>query len=291
VSKVDDAIRKLRDSAKPVDSAKPAPRSERPFEPGTTEVVALDDARLEGLGYSIPLEDRRLLSDQYRMIKRPLIAQAFGRAAEVENGNFLQVSSAIPGEGKTFTCLHLALSIAQEQDRSVLLVDADVLNPRLSDALDLLERPGLLDYLEDPARSAASVAYRTDVAGLSVMPAGTPRPNAAELLSGARMAAFVSEVVRQFTAQMVVLDSPPILPTSESRILAEWAGQIVVVVRAGSTPQDSVRLAVESLPPQKPINLVLNSVAGRGVQGTYGYGYGYGYGGTSAPAKAREEDI
>jgi protein-tyrosine kinase len=291
VTKIDEAIRKLRAmadddgpvrqvAARPARDAGQVVASEKPFAPAALRTVRINTPQLADLGYAVPEEDRTVLAAQYRVIKRPLVAQAFGRLAnQVEDGNFVQVTSSVPGEGKTFTCLNLAMSIAQERDYSVLLVDADVLNPRLSQVFGLGAASGLLDYLADPARSAAAMAYPTDIPGLAVMSSGKPRENGAELLSGARMAAFVNEVVRRHPDLMVIVDSPPVLLTSESRILAESVGQIVVVVRAGHTLQDSARQCVEALPAQKPINFVLNRVSGRTAHGAYEYGYG-----SSAPS-------
>src|SRR5690606_32659272 len=133
----------------------------------------LDADRLEQLGYSVPEEDRALLTDQYRVIKRPLISQAFGRnSVKTDCGNLVQITSSLPGEGKTFTCLNLAISIGQEQNQTVLLVDADVLNPKLSQLFGLEQSRGFLDYLEDPTIHAETVAYRANLPGLTVIPAG-----------------------------------------------------------------------------------------------------------------------
>src|SRR6202008_1950034 len=106
-------------------------------------------------------------------IKRPIIANAFGKGVPaVPNGHIVMIASAIPGEGKTFTCINLALSMALEHDLEVLLVDADVPKPHISTVFGVAGEPGLLDALKDEALDVQSLVIATDVQGLSVLPIG-----------------------------------------------------------------------------------------------------------------------
>jgi Mrp family chromosome partitioning ATPase len=193
------------------------------------------------------------------------------------------VTSALPGDGKTFTALHLALSMALERDHSVLLVDGDVARPQLSRVLGLAEEPGLLDLLADPARRARDLVLGTDVEGLYLLPAGRPREGAAELLASNRMGAIFSELGGTGRRQLVVMDSPPLLVSGEARVLSASAGQVVLVVRSGVTPRGAVTHAIAALGQKRKPRLVLNGYRA-GVGGGYmpdgyqGYGYGYGYG-------------
>ena len=239
-------------------------------------VIKLDHAALRDAGLIAPEYHEQLLADQYRDIKRPLIANVFGkRVAKVEDGNLIMVTSAIPGEGKTFTSLNLAISIAQEQDLTVLLVDADVAKPHVSDVFGVGDVAGLLDVLEDSMERQEALIVPTDMPGLSVLPAGAPRPNATEMLSGSKMENLVRQLSTQNPHRIVVFDTPPLLRTSESKVLANLAGQIVLVVKAESTTQGAVGEALHVLGSNKAVNLVLNQSRRAGGSGQYEYGYGY----------------
>lgn len=224
-----------------------------------------------------PASQERELSHQFRAIKRPLIQ----RAGEPPTGDVsprtLMISSALPGDGKTFTSLNLALSLAMERDFRVLLVDADAPKPHLSRTFGLEGEAGLLDLLADSTRRVESVIYRTDVPQLDLMPAGGGSEAATELLASARMKEMVGRLAALYGRGVVLFDSPPVLLTSESRSLAAFLGQIVVVVKAGTTPQQAVRDTVQILGQPTRMSLVLNHADLGGPMGYY-YGYGYGYG-------------
>lgn len=250
------------------------------------QIVILDFAALRRANFLPHGEDQELLAEQCRAVKRPLVAHAFGRkATKVEDGNLIQVTSSLANEGKTFTCINLALSLAQEQDSTILLVDGDVANPELSKLFGLSGMPGLLDYLEDPQRTVESVVYRTSLPSLAIVPAGRPRADSGELVASDRMESFVDDTARAYPEQIVLLDSPPVLLSSVAAALATNAGQIVIVIRAGETKQDHVRDAVTSIDESKPVNLVLNQAtrwAGFGGYGAYGNYGSYGTYGSSA---------
>jgi exopolysaccharide/PEP-CTERM locus tyrosine autokinase len=250
-----------------MDGPSPAPR----------RTITLDLDALRAHGLLPPADKQRAFARQYRQIKRPLIAGAVGKTeTPVPNGNLIMVASALPGEGKTFTSMNLALSFARERDLEVLLVDADVPKPHITDVLGLREEPGLMDALADDTMDVAPLILPTDVPRLSVLPAGqSSEESATELLGSARMQALIQRIVRLKPNRIVVFDSPPILVTSEAQIVAQLVGQIVLVVRAGSTPQAAVVDAVELLG-DTPIGFVLNQVAREASAGYYGYGYGYG---------------
>jgi len=237
----------------------------------------VDDDALREAGLIAPEHHEQTLANQYRDIKRPLIAHAFGkRATKIENGNLIMVSSALAGEGKTFSSINLALSMALERDYSVLLVDADVAKPHTSEMFGAANEQGLLDVLENPSVPIMSMVLPTDLENLSILPAGKPRPNATELLASAAMDDVCETLAGLSEGQIVIFDSPPLLQTSEAKVLASIAGQVVIVVRAEETSQDAVAGALDSLDEGKAVNLVLNQV--RSGFGEYNYGYGYGYG-------------
>ena len=240
--------------------------------------VEIDLDKLHAAGFVTPQAQRSLAADEFRVIKRPLLDNASGKsAAPVANGNLIMVTSAMPGEGKSFTAINLALSMAMELDYRVLLVDADVAKPSLMKTLGLPPGPGLLDLLLDPRADMADVMLRTNVEKLTLLPSGSPHPRATELLASDAMNALVEEMGRRYEDRIIIFDSPPLLLTTESRVLATHMGQIVMVVQAEKTLQSQVRHALTTIESCPVKMLVLNQARG-GDQAAYGYGYGYGYG-------------
>jgi protein-tyrosine kinase len=243
--------------------------------------VALDQHALRAAGMLPPAHQEHELAQQYRRIKRPLINNALGRGvAPLTRGNVIMITSAVPGEGKTFMALNLALSMRLEEDVTVLLVDGDVVNPRLSQILGVENRPGLLDSARDASLPASAAILPTDLPGLSFLPAGRQDANATELVASARMHEVVSKLGSDDPARLVLFDSAPLLVTTEAQALTHFAGQVLVVVRADHTPQHVVFDALETLADDKPISLVLNQTMRHSHSGYY-YEYGTG-------AKSRE---
>ncbi len=235
--------------------------------------VVIDRAALRGAGLLPPESQEREIADQYRHIKRPLIARAFGRGVErVPNGHIIMLASAAPGDGKTFTCINLALSTALEKDMSVLLIDGDVAKPHISTIFGVNKEPGLLDALRDGSLDVESLILPTNVPRLSILPAGTRSETATELLASARMQQIVDRLSAHEPNRVVLLDSPPLLMTSESRVLANIAGQVALVVCAGRTPQQAVFDALELIGEGKSVGLILNQSDERARSG-YHYGY------------------
>lgn len=228
-----------------------------------------------------PSVDRRF-ADHYRIIKRPLITKAFGSPKADPSPRLIMLGSALPGDGKTFTSINLALSMAREKDVSVLLVDADVLKPHVSTLFGAQGQEGLIDALTDSSRDVEGLVLPTDVNGLSVLPAGKPNEGATELLSSARMAHLVKRLLVVNPRRIVLFDTPPILVSSESRALASIAGQVVLVVRAGRTPQRAVLDALDDLGEGKDVSLVLNQGRLGITDGYYGMGTYGSYGEVAA---------
>jgi protein-tyrosine kinase len=236
--------------------------------------ISIDVDSLRRAGYVPPLEQEREISEQFRHIKRPLLARAFGRGMNpVPNGRVIMISSALPGEGKTFCSINLARSLCLETDSSVLLVDADTAKPQVTRALGLLDEPGLVDALQDESIDVESLVSMTNVPKLSVLPTGRTSNGAAELLASARMAEVLQRLTsRQWPNRIVVLDSPPLLVTNEAKTLVDSAGQVVLVVRANTTPQSAVLDAISHLREDQFAGLILNE---SGTVAGVGYGYGY----------------
>lgn len=233
--------------------------------------IVVDNVGLRASGY-FPEQDRdRQFADQYRRIKQPLIDKALSGAAAVGESRVIMVTSALPGDGKTFTSINLALSMALERDISVLLVDADVAKRHISEILNLDDGAGLLDALVDENLDAESLIVPTTTPGFSVLSAGHRVASTAELLSSNRMRKVVAALCARNPCRIVLVDSPPLLVTNEARALIKIAGQVVLVVRAGQTPRPAVQAAVALFDPQQAGGIVLNEVQGSAGGRYYGY--------------------
>lgn len=221
--------------------------------------VELDLPGLLARGYVTPNASRTELAAQFRIIKRPLIANATGRGtAPVANGNRIMVTSAMPGEGKSFTALNLAMSIAMELDFHVLLVDADVAPPSLMQVLGLPPGPGLLDLLTRPGMAMPDAMLRTNVDKLSLLPSGSAHPRATELLASDAMERLLDDMGQRYPDRLIIFDSPLLLATTESRVLASLMGQVVVVVQAGKTLHAELDQALATIEACPVKLLVLN---------------------------------
>lgn len=237
--------------------------------------VMLDLPYLAATNFLVPDAGRSALADEFRVIKRPLIKNAQGEgAAPVARGNLICVTSALPGEGKTFCAINLALSIAMEVDKTVLLVDADVVRPSVMQRLGLDPGRGLLDLLTDPEVKLPDVLLRTNVPKLSLLPSGTPVSNSTELLASAAMELLLDELATKYADRIIVFDGPPLLATTESRVLAARVGQVVMVVESGKTTQGAVAQAFATVEHCPVVMSVLNKFHGQGASYRYGY-YGY----------------
>ena len=239
--------------------------------------VDLDLAMLEATGIVTPNAPRSHIADEYRVIKRPLISNAMGRgAAALVHGNLIMVTSAMSGEGKSFTSVNLAMSIAAELDHTVMLVDADVARPSILRMLGLPVGPGLLDLLEGKAEMSG-VLLKTNIDKLTILPSGTPHARATELLASDAMRLLLDDISRRYPDRIVIFDSPPLILTTEARVLATQMGQVVMVVQADKTLQADVQQALATIESCPVKMMLLNKVRAEG-KGSYGYGYGYGHG-------------
>lgn len=218
-------------------------------------------------------------SGDYRAIKRVLLESAFhGTGAGAADPRLVAISSALAGDGKTHTAINLALSFARERDHAVVLVDADLPKAHLTEVLGLRSRAGLTELLSRESEvDVRDVLHRTSIGGLWVVGAGRVNPDSSELLGSQRMAAACRQLFQLLPNAVVLLDSPPLLLTTEAQVIAGLAGQIVLVVRAGVTPRPAVADAVAKIPERSRIRVVLNGVDQGGLADYY---YHYGQYGT-----------
>lgn len=235
--------------------------------------IELDIARLKSLNVVTSDSESHQLIEEYRNIKRLLLQNAFGRGATlIKEGHLVMITSSIAGEGKSFTSINLALSIARELDKTVLLVDADVSRQGVSRILGIENQRGLSDILSGQAQDIADVLIRIKEPELRFLPAGQFYPNVAELLASESMRNLTQELAKRHKDRLVLFDTPPILASSEARILAGLVGQILLVVEAEHTSPSMVKEAISFLDSSKAIGLVLNKSRQKSSSAYY-YGY------------------
>ena len=262
----------------PVSAEAPQEPSRPESAPSNDTYQELSEERLRRNGFLSRQDERNQLAEEFRIIKRPILENAFGPPSRlISHGNLVMVTSAAPSEGKTYCSINLALSIAREVNRTVLLVDADVARPALPGALGLGARLGLLDVLLDQHASLPDVLIRTNIPNLSLLPAGGSHRLSTELLASEGMARLVMEMSERYPDRIIIFDSPPLLATSEASVLASHMGQVLLVVESERTPASAVERALEQLEPCEVVLTLLNKA--RGTLGSeYGYSYYGGYG-------------
>ena len=255
---------------------RPEPRPQPRPQP-SQPAVRLDRARLRAAGLIEPEAPVGALAEEFRIVKRQLLlnAKAATELADARRRTIL-VGSAQPDEGKTFCALNLALSLAGEKDTEVLLIDADFPKPEILSILGVPAKRGLVDALADPAIDPEALVVRTDLEGLSLLPAGRQVPNVTELLASERTSDVLARLASANPRRIILFDSPPALMASPASVLAGHAGQLLMVVRADKTKESELREAIELLSACERVSLVLNgaglAAGGRRFGSYYGYG-------------------
>jgi exopolysaccharide/PEP-CTERM locus tyrosine autokinase len=262
-------------SAAPVAPEAAAPAPAPAAAPVRRPQLELDLDRMRSMGMVTAAAGRTPVVEEFRIIKRPLLKHAFAPRAEGDKpNNLIMVTSSLSGEGKTFTAINLAMSIAMELDHTVLLVDADVARPSVLRTLGLPAQPGLMDVLLDDKLDVGDVLLRTNVDTLSILSAGASNARATELLASQTMRNLVYEIANRYPDRVVIFDSPPLLLTSEARVLANHMAQIVMVVEAETTTQHAVNEALRHLEGCRNVNLLYNKMRAFPGETTYDYHYG-----------------
>ena len=249
-------------------SKKSAPKRK----PEEIDLVALREA-----GYITPDMPPNLMSEEFRIIKRTILLNAFAKGdKQVPNGNVILVTSSNPGEGKTFCAINLALSIATEQDVTVLLVDADFSKPEVLNRLGVSGGRGLMDVVADDDIDLASCLIRTSVPNLVLLPAGRQHNLTTELLASERMEKMAREIGTRYRDRIVIFDSPPVLASSAASVLALYMGQTVFVIEAEKTTEPQIKESLSMISSCEHINLILNKTRYSGSNKKFASYYGYG---------------
>ncbi|MEO0399758.1 MAG: hypothetical protein AAF224_10120 [Pseudomonadota bacterium] len=185
--------------------------------------------------------------------------------------NIVLITSTRPGEGKTFTAVNLALSFAFEDRQPVLLIDGDVLRPKVRSYFDLPRGPGLTDRLMDPKIPVASIAWRTDQAPLRILSEGRREGGASDLFASEAATSFFAGLSTASPDRLIIIDAPPMLATTEAFALAQNADEVAFVVEADATPEPAVAVALDELLEVNPnVSLVLNRCLVPGGGAHYG---------------------
>jgi receptor protein-tyrosine kinase len=217
-------------------------------------------AALERAGMFDWTHGRTRISEEFRLAQRQLLRSAFAPTAEAGLSNLLMVTSARPGEGKSFTALNLAGSVALQGDHHVLLVDSDAKRDSICQALGLADAPGVLDLASDTSLDPAEVILKTEIENLSILPVGQERGRSSELFASREMMHLVQRLGRRYSDRLLILDAAPCLSTSDPAALAPVVGQILFVVEAERTQRDEVEAALDLIQSCPLIMLLLNKV-------------------------------
>jgi protein-tyrosine kinase len=232
-------------------------------------------------------EPGSVVSEQFRKLRTQLLTLNLPSQPRT-----IMVTSASEGEGKTLVSTNLATILAHDLNSHSLLVDADLRNPALSRWFGLINGRGLSDYLTGGAEIPA-LLLKTKIAKLSILSSGTIRDNPVELIGSKRMDSLVEELKSRYSDRYIIFDSSPLLATTEPSVLTKLVDGIILVVRAGSTPRETVKQALSTVDPSKILGIVLNDLELQSKTlnaryfGTSRYYYRYGYGnGKDQPEEA-----
>jgi exopolysaccharide/PEP-CTERM locus tyrosine autokinase len=215
-------------------------------------------------------------AEQFRKLRTHII-----KIDSVRSTKTIMVTSSVPDEGKSFVATNLAIGFAQDFQLHCLLVDCDLRNPSLGPRFGVQQRRGISDFLmgqEDLSR----FLIKTNLEKLSLLPSGSIQGNPAELMGSYQMSSLVKDLKGRYNDRFIIFDSTPLLVTSEAEILAKLVDGVIMVIRAGKTPRETVEHAVHLLGKDKVLGLVLNDVEFKSSGlfsryfGSAGYYYGYG---------------
>ncbi|HBK09244.1 MAG TPA: hypothetical protein DDZ81_25865 [Acetobacteraceae bacterium] len=233
--------------------------------------ASVDAVSLERAGMVDWSRTRTRISEEFRLVQRQIIRSAFGPGAEPGFSNLLLVTSARPGEGKSFMSTNLSGSIARQGDHHVLLVDADSKRDSICYNLGLAQARGLLDLAANPKLDPAPLIVKTPIERLSILPVGRERERSAELFSTKEMTRLIQSLGRRYADRLLILDAPPCLSTSDPAVLAQVVGQILFVVEADRTQRDEIEASLDLIQACPTITMVLNKqqISSRYTFGAY----------------------
>jgi len=230
--------------------------------PAVTEMPAVkrsDSSPLVSISTANPMlttinDPFSAVSEQYRKLKSTLVRMT----SQESFRNLIMVASAVAGEGKSMTAVNLAISLAQELDLTVLLVDADLRRPSIHRYLEFEPALGLSDCLLDGVDPVDAI-INTNVGRLAIMPAGKDVVNPLELFNSRKMQDLLAEIKHRYNDRYVIIDTPPLLPFAETRLLGHLVDGIVFVIQEGLAPRESIQEAIEALKGCPILGVLLNN--------------------------------
>jgi protein-tyrosine kinase len=236
------------------------PRTRPDIQPSdASKAVRLKLGELRRKGMITPDNFKSKLSFEFRAVKRKLLANARDQKTQALTKNLIMVTSALPGEGKTFTSMNLALALAAERDLKVLLIDGDVIHPSLGALFEPVDPKGLTDVLNGNCSNIEEVMHPCgNMPNLNVVFAGPRDERAPELMSSRRMVDICHEISTRYNNRIVIFDTPPVLASSETANLAMHVHQTIMVVSAGQANRSQLQSALENLSICQNISLVFN---------------------------------
>ncbi len=284
------AERLIRDGSAPIGLAErpspasppPAPMAAMPMP--VTAAVSMEPAdpthridmpRLIAAGVAEGGAGRTRIAEEFRLVQNQLLRAAFGTESDPGLSNLLMVTSARPNEGKTFSALNLATSIARRGDHQVLLIDADAKHGSLTDQLGLGDFPGLLELAAKPDFDLSDCVFSTAIPALSFLPVGHQRGHRGDVFASNGMMRVIQGLGRRFPDIFIVLDVAPCLSTSDPAALAPMVGQIIFVVEAERTQRDEVEASLDLIQTCPTITLLLNKVQMSTSHSFGAYSYSY----------------
>jgi protein-tyrosine kinase len=230
-------------------------------------------ARIENPLLATLCDPHSPVSEEYRKLKS--VIAKFARQDGFRN--VIMVTSSVSSEGKSLTSLNLAISLAQEMDHTVLLVEADLRKPSIQAYLGMEPTNGVSDYLKGEM-PLSDLLINTGIGRLTLLPAGTPLKNPVELFSSQKMRDFLVEIKNRYHDRFIIIDTPPILPFAETRSIGAIADGVLFVIREGQATPENIVEAIKALDSSKLIGAVYNDATSASLNGHYQYyGYGYGY--------------
>jgi len=260
--------------------------ADQPLPPPPGKTVRLDFRALRQNGLITPDNMTSAISNEFRGIKRRLLQKVRDPQTRAAVSNLIMVTSSLPGEGKTFSSINLALSLAAERGLQVLLIDADVIRPSVGNMFVAPPTEGLTDLLTGKVPHVSDVLHRcSDIPNLAVIFAGNPSANTPELISSARMANLCKELSARYPDRVIVLDTPPVLASAEPAILASYVHHLVMVVAADQTDRHQLRKSLESVASCQSVSLLFNKAPSWNEQEYVTY---YGYANPGGPTSHAE---
>lgn len=218
------------------------------------------------------LDPQSVEAEQFRLLKNNILFPEKGKPPKS-----IMITSFSPSEGKSFVAANLAISIAQNIDEYVLLLDCDLRSPSIHPLFGLGETPGLSEYLSE-GRPLFSLLVKTFLDKLTILPAGKIPTNPSELLSSDRMKKLIHEIKLRYSDRYIIFDTPPPHLTSETNAISRQVDGIVIVIKQGKVKKKEVLDLIDIYGRDKILGVVYNFARRRAGYG-YGYGYGkYGYG-------------